>query len=177
MQPHFQIYNCVLLVHKDTIQFTAESRSVSVFMMHDLLNKWSRYSSLEGYVWSVSCVFIQNMLLACKSLIFLNKATLLRQNIDDAWKMSRFNCRTYRVACSIWTCFVTSTCKTLHNLKDTAKSNFHNSTPMTPAPALLNLYIILCIFQFEFNFRFIDLDLNSDVSLDFNFDWDLDFWI
>ena len=73
------------------IQFTAESRRVSVFMMHDLLNKWSRYSSLEMHVSSVSCAFMQNMLLACTCLIFLNKAMLLRQNIDDAWTRSRFN--------------------------------------------------------------------------------------
>ena len=34
----------------------------------------------------------RNALFPCKCVIFFDKAALLRQNIDDAWKRSRFNC-------------------------------------------------------------------------------------
>ena len=34
----------------------------------------------------------QNVLFPCKCVTVFNKAALLRQNIDDAWKRSRFNC-------------------------------------------------------------------------------------
>ena len=73
-------------------QFTAESRGL--FKMHDLLENWSRYSSL-----------VSNF-----SRAFMYKATLWRQNINDACKRFRFKC-SYLIyllnnACSIWTYFV-----------------------------------------------------------------------
>ena len=48
MQQNIQSCNCALLVHEDTMQFTAESRDL--LNMHDLLNTWSRYISLKVYV-------------------------------------------------------------------------------------------------------------------------------
>ena len=73
-------------------QFTAEN--MVVFKMHDLLKKnCSRYRVFSGSTFLKFPLrfHAQSVLILCKCVTFFNKAALLRQNIDDAWKRSRFN--------------------------------------------------------------------------------------
>ena len=79
---------------KYSTQFTVENRVV--FKMHDLLQK-KLVQDAAGFSRSACLKFqlrfhAQNVLFACKCVTFFNKEALLRQNIDDAWKRSRFNC-------------------------------------------------------------------------------------
>ena len=84
-----------LHLHKgNSTQFTAESSVV--FKMHDLLKKnlFKIQQSFQEVHFSqvsvaLSCTKCIDSLQVC--YCFFNKAALLRQNIDDAWKRSRFN--------------------------------------------------------------------------------------
>lgn len=79
---------------RHSTQFTAESKVV--FKVHDLLQKRNLFKIQpffqEVHFKSFSCAFMHKVYcFPANVLLFFNKAALLRQNIDDAWKRSRFN--------------------------------------------------------------------------------------
>ena len=58
--------------------------------MHDLLKKKNLFKIQQSF--QEVRFHVQSVLIPCKGVtVDLNKAAILRQHIDDAWKRSRFN--------------------------------------------------------------------------------------
>ena len=81
--------------HKGTIHNSLQKTGLfSRCMIFSKKNLFKIQQSFhEVHVSSFSCAFMHKMYCFPASVLpFFNKESLLRQNIDDAWKRSRFNC-------------------------------------------------------------------------------------
>ena len=136
MQQIFQTCACIFTFsQRYSTQFTAQKETVqdtAVFSRSACLKFQLRFHA-------------RNALFPCKCVIFFDKAALLRQKKDYAWRRSRFNCSWtifWRSACSIWTC---SLLKSTHGQHERMQNTFQE---------IQNLQLEIALMSVEYQIHF-----------------------
>ena len=93
MQSMKQIFRTCACIFKGTVHNSLQKAGLSSRCMI-LSKKNTAVFSGSTFLKFQLRFHAQSVLIPCKCVIFFNKAAPLRQNIDDAWKRSRFNRQT-----------------------------------------------------------------------------------